>query len=56
MVHWLEVLAALAEDPDSVPGIHIEAYNYLTPVSEDLHQAHMWYTKDTRRQNNIHIK
>jgi hypothetical protein len=29
MVQWLRALVALAEDPGSVPSVHMVAYNHL---------------------------
>lgn len=33
MAHWLRILAALAEDPGSLPSIHTAT---LTPVQKDV--------------------
>lgn len=48
VAHWLEALAALIEDPSSVPSTHVVAHRTsMTPVRGDLslglhkHQVHM---------------
>lgn len=36
MVQWLRTLAALAEDPGSIPGTHMAANDICNSISKDL--------------------
>lgn len=61
MAQWLKVLTALAEELDSIPSIHVVAFQSssgdLAPSSGFCrHHSGMWYTYINADKIVIHIK
>jgi hypothetical protein len=55
MVQWLNALAALPEDPDSIPSTHIAKLS-ITPVpggSGTLTQTHMQQTTNAYKNKSV---